>query len=177
MVMAGKEDVLRGKTILVVDDEFDVLEFLEERLEDCIVEKATTFDSAKNLLENKPYDAAVLDIMGVRGFDLLEIAVKRNIPSLMLTAHSLNPESLVGSIKLGAKSYVPKDKISEIDAYLNEILLAKQKGLEKSGSWFRRLSAFFNERFGPGWKDKDKEFWKDFHQDYGTTKEELRDVL
>ena len=36
------------------------------------MEKATSFESAKELLENNVYDAAILDIMGVRGFDLLD---------------------------------------------------------------------------------------------------------
>ena len=112
------EDILEGKKILVVDDEPDILETLEELLDKCHIETASNFDSASALLKSKVYDAAILDIMGVKGFDLLEIAIDRKIPALMLTAHGLNPDNLVGSIKLGAKSYIPKEKMSEIDIYL-----------------------------------------------------------
>ena len=98
------EDILKGKKILVVDDEPDIRETLEDILEECDIETAGTFESAKELLENTRYDAAILDIMGVKGFDLLEIATEKKIPALMLTAHGLNPDNLVGSIKLGAKS-------------------------------------------------------------------------
>jgi hypothetical protein len=49
--------------------------------------------------------------MGVKGFDLLEIAKKRNIPALMLTAHSLTLESLMKSIREGAAYFVPKEKM------------------------------------------------------------------
>ena len=160
-----------------MDDEIDILDTLEEILEGCDVERAASFESAKELLENKTYDAAILDIMGVRGFDLLEIAIEKNIPALMLTAHGLNPDNLVGSIKLGAKSYIPKDKMHEIDIYLKEIFLAKERGIEKSGNWFARLGAFFDERFGHGWKNKDKKFWREFDRTYKVTKEELEDIL
>jgi DNA-binding NtrC family response regulator len=170
-------DIFKGKKILAVDDEIDILDTLEEILTDYDVERATSFESAKELLENKIYDAAILDIMGVRGFDLLEIAMEKSIPALMLTAHGLNPDNLVGSIKLGAKSYIPKDKMYEIDIYLKEIFLAKEKGIEKSGNWFARLSAFFDERFGHGWKNKDKKFWEEFDDTYKVSKEELEEIM
>ena len=174
--MAG-ENTLKGKKILAVDDEVDVLETLKEILEDCDVETASTYESAKELLESKSYDAAVLDIMGVRGFDLLKIATEKKIPALMLTAHGLNPDNLVGSIKLGAKSYIPKDKIADIDIFLKEIFLAKKKGIEKSGNWIRRLGSFFDDRFGYGWKSKDKKFWEEFDKTYKVSKDELQDIM
>ena len=174
--MAG-DDILKGKKILVVDDEPDVLESLEEILDDCDVETAGSYEAAKELLENTVYDVAILDIMGVRGFDLLEIATKKKIPAVMLTAHGLNPDNLVGSIKLGAKSYIPKEKMSEIDIYLKEIFLAQEKGIEKSGNWFARLSAFFDERFGHGWKNKEKKFWQEFDQTYKVSKDELEEIM
>ena len=53
----------KGKKILIVDDELDVLETLEDLLEKFDIETASTFESAKDLLERKTYDAAILDIM------------------------------------------------------------------------------------------------------------------
>lgn len=173
----SNHDILRGKKILAVDDEIDILETLEEILEQCDVDSATSFESAKKLLESKAYDAAILDIMGVKGFDLLAIAVEKKVPALMLTAHGLNPDNLVGSVKLGAKSYVPKDKIYEIDIYLKEIFLSKEKGIERSGNWFARLGAFFDERFGRGWKNKDKKFWQEFDKTYRVSKEEIEEIM
>jgi DNA-binding response OmpR family regulator len=64
--MAG-EDMLKGKKILAVDDEIDILETLEEVLDQCDLDTASTYETAKELLETKTYDAAILDIMGVRG--------------------------------------------------------------------------------------------------------------
>jgi len=176
VIMAG-DDVLKGKKILAVDDEPDILDTLRDLLEECDIETATNFESAKDLLESQVYDAVILDIMGVRGFDLLKITAEKKTPALMLTAHGLNPYNLVGSIRLGAKSYIPKDKISEIDIYLKDIFLAQEKGIEKSGTWFARLGTFFDTRFGKGWKNKDKKFWEEFDNIYKVSKEELEEIM
>jgi DNA-binding response OmpR family regulator len=171
------EDILKGKRILAVDDEPDILDTLKDTLEICQLDTASNYETAKELMEKGRYDAAIFDIMGVRGFDLLKIATEKKIPALMLTAHGLNPDNLVGSIKLGAKSYIPKDKMFEIDVYLREIFLAKEKGIEKTGNWFDRLSAFFDNRFGHGWKNKDKKFWNEFDKTYRVSKKELEDIM
>jgi CheY-like chemotaxis protein len=176
VIMAG-DDILKGKKILAVDDEPDILDTLKDLLEECNIETATNFESAKDLLESQVYDAVILDIMGVRGFDLLKITAEKKTPALMLTAHGLNPDNLVGSIRLGAKSYIPKDKISEIDIYLKDIFLAQEKGIEKSGTWFARLGSFFDNRFGKGWKNKDKKFWEEFDDIYKVSKEELEEIM
>ena len=173
----ASDDILKGKKILAVDDEPDILDTLVDMLDQCDIETASSFESAKELLENKVYDAAILDIMGVRGFDLLNIATKKKIPALMLTAHGLNPDNLVGSIKLGAKSYIPKDKIGDLNLYLTDLFRAQERGIEKSGNWFTRLSEFFDTRFGHGWKNKDKKFWKEFDETYKVSKDELQKLL
>ena len=106
------ESILNNKRILAVDDEPDVLEVLEEEIlgyaPNCKIEGATTYQEATNKLESQSYDVVVLDIMGVRGFDLLDQAVKRNFPAAMLTAHSLDPKSLKRSIEFGAALTSPR---------------------------------------------------------------------
>ena len=92
------ESVLDGKSILAVDDEQDILLLLEEFILDscpnCGIDKATSYEEAVRLLQFKHYDVVILDIMGVRGFDLLEMAVKRNLKVAMFTAHALTPDAL-----------------------------------------------------------------------------------
>ena len=88
---------LEGKRVLIVDDEPDVLEVLEESLKMCHVAVASSFEKAKELLETQNFDIAVLDIMGVDGYRLLEMAVRKDIPAVMLTAHAFTPDNLVRS--------------------------------------------------------------------------------
>lgn len=160
-----KKDVLEGKRILVVDDEPDILVILEEYLDQCVVDTAADFASARELLEKNPYDVAILDIMGVRGYDLLKLTIMKGIPTLMLTAHALSPDNLVKSLKNGASAYIPKDKIRDIQVFVRDVFEEQgKKKPTKLGKWFARLEPFFEEVFGAYWKDKsDPEFWKRYY--------------
>ena len=106
-----EKSLLKGKKVLIVDDEPDVLDTLEELLSDCDLKKASTFEEAKALLEKEPFDIAVLDIMGVNGYKLLDIAKEKKVVPVMLTAHALSPENIVKSYREGAASYLPKDEM------------------------------------------------------------------
>ena len=145
-------EILEGKHILIVDDEPDILEALEEYLETAVLYKATTYEAAVELLENPELDIdlAILDIMGVRGYELLAIAVKKKIPSLMLTAHTLTPESFDLSMKTGADAFLPKDMLSDIPFYVADSLRAAQEA-KKPKKWFDKLEPFFKKRFGNVW--------------------------
>jgi DNA-binding NtrC family response regulator len=153
------QKILKGKRILIVDDEEDILDFLTELLEMCKIDRASNFEDAKKLLESNYYHAAVLDIMGVRGYELLEIANKREVPALMLTAHALSQDNLKKSFKEGAAYYVPKDEIGKVDVFLADILDAIDKKKNVFTKWYERLSGFCDRRFGPNWKDDDPDFW------------------
>ena len=150
---------LKGKRVLLVDDEVDVLDFLTELLDMCKLDRATNYAEAKALLETNYYHIVVLDIMGVRGYDLLEIANKKDIPALMLTAHAISKDNLKKSFEKGAAYYVPKDEISKLDIFLVDILEARDKNKNVWVKWYERLSGFCDRRFGPNWKDEDPEFW------------------
>ena len=144
---------------MIVDDEQDILDFLTELLEICKVDRAASFEEGKALLESNYYHAAVLDIMGVRGYELLEIAKEKEVPALMLTAHALSQDNMKKSFEKGAAYYVPKDEIGKVDIYLADILDAIDKNKNIWAKWYERLSGFCDRRFGPNWKDDDPEFW------------------
>jgi len=139
------------------------LEALEELLSMCDVTKATTFEKAKMLLESRDFDIAILDIMGVDGYGLLDISNRRNITAVMLTAHAFTPDNLVRSIKEGAASYLPKEELANITTFLNDILKAQEKGKSTWEPWQEKLpSSYFEKRWGAAWQDTDKEFWEKF---------------
>ena len=155
--------LLDGKKILIVDDEPDVLEVLEEFLSMCEIVKASTFEDAKELLEAQDFDMAILDIMGVDGYALLDIARQKKVTAVMLTAHALTPDNVVRSIKEGAASYIPKDEITGIADFLNDVLKAQEEGKNPWEPWQERLpSSYFERKWGAAWQDTDKEFWERF---------------
>ena len=156
------EKTLKGKRVLIADDEQDILDLLVELLSACMVDPASSFEEAKRLLETEYYDIAVLDIMGIRGFELLEIANKRGIPALMLTAHALSEESLRKSAEEGASYYVPKDEIGKIDVFVADVIEAREKKKNPWVRWYERLGSFFDKKFsGPNWREQQKEFWEE----------------
>lgn len=157
-----KRNLFKYKRILVVDDEPDILEVLEELLEECDVVTAPDFKTGKDLLENQFFDMAVLDIMGVDGYALLEIANRRKVMAVMLTAHAFSPEHTIKSYNQGAAYYVPKEKLNEITTFLNDVLEAQEQGKSRWTKWFDRFSGYYDEKFGPKWRDIDKDFWKNF---------------
>ena len=161
-----KESILNGKRILAVDDEPDVLTVLEEEVLDgapnCRFDKATTYQEAVERMMSWTYDVVILDIMGVRGFDLLELAVSRNFPVAMLTAHALTPEALKHSFELKARAYLPKEKLGEVVPFLEDVL--KYEYLPGWKILFEKLKGFFTGRWGENWQKTDEKFWKEFEE-------------
>lgn len=156
--MKSKTDMLKGKRILAVDDEPDVLETLEEILSDASLVKAKSFDEALRYLEGEPFDMALLDIMGVNGYKLLETAVKKGVTAVMLTAHAFSPEDTMKSFKGGAAYYVPKDRMSDLPEILATILDAKKKGQSTWMPFMGWAEAYYEAKFGPRWEKRRQEF-------------------
>ena len=168
--MAATESFLKGIQILAVDDEEDILETIEDILDESVIDSARDYESASNKIKTKQYDLVILDIMGVNGLELLEEAVDRGFPTVMLTAHAVSQETLMESIQKGAISYLPKEKLSELDGLLNAILGAYKRGEPPWKLLFEKLGDYFDRRFGPDWKEKDREFWSEFSRNYSIGK-------
>jgi CheY-like chemotaxis protein len=162
---------LKDKAILAVDDEPDILQTIEEMLDMCRVHKAADYNTAVQYLLGYTYDIVILDIMGVNGFELLKNSVSRGFPTVMLTAHALTQEALKMSIKLGAVSFVPKDKMLELWTHLGDVVMVEGRPVWQK--LFDRLGSYFSKHFGPDWKEKDN-FFKEFEEELkqGLKKEE-----
>jgi CheY-like chemotaxis protein len=157
------ESVLNGKRILAVDDEPDVLAVIEEEVgtcPGCRLDKATSFESAKEFMKNQNYDLVILDIMGVRGFDLLDMAVSRNLRVVMLTAHALSPEALKRSVELGARAYLPKENLGEVVPFLEDALT-----YDYVHGWkrlYEKMKGFFDTKFESDWEKKTGLDWQEW---------------
>ncbi len=158
-------EILQDKLILAVDDEEDVLDIIEEELSESAnitLHAATTFEKAQQYLVSYTYDLVILDIMGVRGFDLLQIATNAGFPVVMLTAHAFTPEALKKSIDLGARAYLPKEKLGSLVPFLEDVLR-----LNYTSAWRKALDqvgTLFNKKFGSDWRKTQDEFWNEFEK-------------
>jgi len=160
------ESILNGLRILAVDDEPDVLAILEDEIlsaaPKCKLEKVTAYEEAAKKLESQTYDLVILDIMGVRGFDLLDLAVKRNFRVAMLTAHALTPEALKQSFEKKARAYLPKEKLGEIVPFLEDVL--KYEYLPGWKRVLEKLKGFFDNKFESDWEKKTGLHWQEWHK-------------
>jgi CheY-like chemotaxis protein len=153
------DSILNKKKILIVDDEPDILAVVEEEIKasctDCVIDKSDGYEKAVKFFQSKSYDLVILDIMGVRGFDLLEVAVKKDMKAVMLTAHALSPDNLKRAHNLGARAYLPKTKLGKIVPFLEDVLK-----YEFEPGWKRQLGALrdvFNDLWGRDWEKIEKD--------------------
>ena len=160
--MMKAEEVLRNKHILAVDDEPDVLEYVGEELSMCLVDKAADYQTALEYIQSYIYDIVILDIMGVDGFRLLEMAVRKDFPTVMLTGHAMTPEALEKAMKLGAACFLPKDKMTELRRFLADVVLEGRKGALRR--LFHEFSGYFGHKFGTDWKKKHR-FFQEFEEE------------
>jgi DNA-binding NtrC family response regulator len=120
------------RSLLVVDDEPDMLQLLKRSLEpdlNCKVETATSGETALQTLAEKAFDLVLADIKmpGMDGLKLLEL-IKKDNPDLtvvMITAYG-HIEMAVEAMKRGAYDFITKPFDHEA------LLLRIEKALERS---------------------------------------------
>ncbi|MFH0823836.1 MAG: response regulator [Pseudomonadota bacterium] len=149
-------EILKGKKILAVDDEPDVLDIIREELASSEVVIAGDFHAAERYIRENDFDLVILDIMGVDGFTLLKACGERRLPASMLTAHAINAESLNTAMRLGAVSFLPKEELHRLPEFVAEIFEQLEKGETHWNKLFKRLGPFFKDRLGVDWDDLEK---------------------
>ena len=121
-------------SILVVDDELSMREFLKILLEKESYKVTTASDasSAIDLIKNENFDLVLSDIRmpGIGGLSLLEKikAENNSIPVIMITAFA-SPENAVVAMRSGAFDYITKPfKVDEIIKIIKTALAATVSG-------------------------------------------------
>jgi len=152
------QSYLEGKRVLLVDDEPDVLETLEDLLPMCHTTCAGNYEDACKWIDTMDFDLAVLDIMGVSGYELLERCVNKKLTAVMLTARAVTANDVAKSFHKGAAYFIPKEEMIRITMFLEDILEAKARGKNTWMRWVERLSAFGEKTFGKDFDKTDKNF-------------------
>ena len=120
---------MSNETILIVDDEEDIIEFIKYNLEKEHYDVITAENGEKGLEKIKKYspDLVVLDIM-MPGIDGLEVCRRTratpenaSLPIIMLTAKTDETDIVVG-LELGADDYISKP-------FSPKVLLARIKSV------------------------------------------------
>ena len=128
--------------ILIVEDEPDILDLVSYNLKRAgfEVEEAEDGEVALQLIEDRPIDLVVLDLM-LPGIDGLEVCrlLKQNVqhkdlPVLMLTARTEEVDRIVG-LELGAEDYLvkpfsPRELVLRIKAILRRVKGGKGESQE-----------------------------------------------
>lgn len=117
------------KTILIVDDEKDIVKLLEYNLqkEGYVTLVAPDGERGVELARAKKPDLVILDLMlpGLDGLEVCKILksdkTTKNIPVVMLTAKGSEIDQVVG-LEIGANDYVPKP-------FSVKVLLARLKNI------------------------------------------------
>ena len=118
------------KTILVIDDEKDIVELVSYNLkkEGFAVDAAYDGETALKKIRSAPYDLIVLDLMlpGVQGLELCRIIRKdpsvAATPIVMLTAKGEEVDKVLG-LEIGADDYMikpfsPRELVARVKAIL-----------------------------------------------------------
>ena len=116
--------------VLLIDDEEQFLKVLGERLETrgLQVNTVTSGEDALNLIDDKNYDAIVLDLAmpGIDGIETLKLLKEKkpDLEIIMLTGHATVQKG-VEAMKLGAEDFL--EKPVELSVLLERISEAKNK--------------------------------------------------
>ena len=135
------------QTVLLIDDDVELVEMLKEYLELEGFEVHIAHDgvTGAHMALEQTYDIVVLDVMmpKLNGIEALKsIRHQSNVPIIMLTAKGDNTDRIVG-LELGADDYVPKPSSPrEIVARIRAILKRIQpEGMQSANQVSNAINA------------------------------------
>jgi DNA-binding response OmpR family regulator len=128
----------RPTTVLVVDDEADIVSLMRDFLEaeGYAVRIASDAPAALEVLDAEPVDLVLLDVMmpGMTGFDLIRKLRETNneVPVLFLSARHEDYDKIRG-LGLGADDYIVKSATpAEVIARVKAVLRRMRRGEEQA---------------------------------------------
>ncbi len=149
---------LKDKQILAVDNEWDVIETIQDVLSGACLDVTRNHERALEKIELTQYDLAILDIMDDHGFLLLEECVKRDIPAIILISVTAPRELLMKAVKKGAVSYLAKKHLDELGTLIHQLFSSQNQGNPAWKVMFKKLKGY-NKRFKDKMEDINGDFW------------------
>ena len=135
-------DLMSRQSVLVVEDEEDIMEVIRFNLEKegYEVHQALSGEKALQVIENNLPSLILLDLMlpGINGLDLCRIFKQNDrtkaIPVIMLTAKSEDAD-IVAGLEMGAEDYITKPFSPRVlVARVRTILRRRESGLKDDSS-------------------------------------------
>jgi len=135
--MSANENIMDGKTVLIVDDKYSVTRLISDYLNSKGYKTFTVWDGNQALTEARVYhpDIILLDIMmpHMDGFEFIKTFRKEsNTPIILLTAKIEESDKVIG-LGLGADDYVTKPfGMAELAARIEAVLRRSDPTLIKN---------------------------------------------
>lgn len=123
---ADHNEALRGRRILVVEDQFLLADLAQDILTEAgaaaVLIAANTSDALTMLDRQPPIDVAAIDVNlgGSSGFDLAEALVARGVPFIFVTGYgqTLSVPQALRQVPLLAKPYLPEALVAALAAVI-----------------------------------------------------------
>lgn len=164
---------LKSKHILVVDNEWDIVEIIQDVLTEATLDITRDHKTALEKIIGTQYDLALLDIMETHGIELLEECVKRDIPAVILITVTAPPQILMSAVKKGAISYLAKKYVDRLPKLIHDLFNAQNEGNPTWKLMFKKLKDF-NHSFKDSPKnindDTNGDFWIKFEKEWDVSK-------
>lgn len=145
------EDILKGHTILVVDDETDLRDIVASELEfmGAKIFQAPNVETAQNILSKNSVDLVVSDIRmpGASGIDLLKYVKSRDVnvpPMILITGFAdITTEDAFGN---GAEALLSKPfKLEELVQTAHKLVMPVRERFRELATPHRTVSFIFPE--------------------------------
>lgn len=123
-----QEDVFAEKSVILIDDEEDILSILKESISDYGFERISTCQDGQKALEvlsTDPHDIIFSDINmpNIDGITLLSTLREKNVffRAFVLITGKASKQSAIEALKLGAFDYIEKPFHQEIDLCIENL--------------------------------------------------------
>jgi CheY-like chemotaxis protein len=121
-ITMGEKAKGNGKRILIIDNDPGIPEYLKEETRKiglvCCFDEAASFPQAVESIFSGGYDLVLLDFPGIRGPYLLNLALLRKIPVVVLASSGMFPLEASHLLEKGIQEIIPRENLEDVVSVL-----------------------------------------------------------